>query len=373
MRLWLLLVLLAFPALAAPEGEQLEQVQTQLERAQSKQQQLNEQAQALGHELAELRRKLIAATSAADASDAQLQELESNLADLEGAAQRRQAQLAQQRQQLAQTLALLQRLSLTPSAAQLLSPTPPLDRLRTDLQLKALLPEIQARAAEVASTVNDLNALRRQLEQQRRKVVSERNRALQQSRALDTLIAERDQKLSGTRAQSHEAQQRAITLSGQAQNLRELIDRLEAEPDDPPIPAALPLPAGAARQLPVSAPVVVRFGGRDSYGSVSKGIVLRPRPSARVAAVASGRVAFAGPFRGYGRVLILSHSGGFHTVIAGIAQTSVSVGDSVQAGEPLGQMAESNDPPPELYFEVRFEGSPIDPLSAKARSLTTRR
>jgi septal ring factor EnvC (AmiA/AmiB activator) len=372
---WLLLLLvLAMPAQATEQtASELDQLQDRLGAARNEQQTLAQEEQALAGELGDLRRRLITATTAADENDAKLQELEGNLGDLEATASRRSAALAVQREELSRTLALLQRLAMTPAAAQLVSPTPPLDRLRADMQLRVLVPEIQARSAEVASTIRDLNLLRRTLEQQRQNVLRERNRALQQSRELDALIAERDQKLVATRQRASVARQRAVDLAGKAQNLRELIDRLEAEPANAAVAPTLALPAGAARRLPVSAPLLVKFGQKDSYGSVSKGITLRPRPNARVAAIAPGRIAFSEPFRGYGRVLIVSHPGGYHSVLAGLAQLSVDVGDQVAAGEPLGQMSETREPAPELYFEVRFEGTPIDPLGAKAQALTQQR
>jgi len=374
-------LLLVCPAAYAEQAPQqrLEQIQRQIDESTRKQQELGTQAKNLDGELDSLRLKLIAATTASDKSAEALQELEKNLYDLEGASARQSVQLRQQREKLASLLAVLQRLSLTPPAIQLLSDTPPIDRVRTDLQLKAILPDIQARAAELSSTVNDLRALKARLTSQRSKVVSERNQWKNQSRELDKLIAERNQRLEAARSQRSRELQRANQLANQAQNLRELMDRLQAEAEaeaqnnNAPDEKLQALPAGASRRLPVSAPALTRFGERDSFGNLNKGLILRPRAGAPVAAVASGRVAFAGPFRGYGRILILTHPGGYHTLTAGLSDVQVSVGDTVAAGEPLGHLPDATDPPPELYFEVRLRGTPIDPLGSQAQKLTQAR
>jgi murein hydrolase activator len=71
-------------------------------------------------------------------------------------------------------------------------------------------------------------------------------------------------------------------------------------------------------------------------------------------------VVFAGPFRGYGQLLIIEHSEGYHSLMAGMGRIDTSVGARVLAGEPIGAMAE--DGTPSLYVELRRDGQPINPL-----------
>ena len=86
---------------------------------------------------------------------------------------------------------------------------------------------------------------------------------------------------------------------------------------------------------------------------------------------ADGWVAFAGPFRSFGRLLIINAGGGYYLLLAGMDQINVEVGQFVLAGEPVATMGqtstvsaaagaiESNDPV--LYVEFRKDGSSIDP------------
>ena len=78
-------------------------------------------------------------------------------------------------------------------------------------------------------------------------------------------------------------------------------------------------------------------------------------------------MAFAGPFRGYGLLLIIAHGEAYHTLLAGMAGITVAVGDELVAGEPVGVMSArsdqgSGDAAPELYVELRHRGEPVDPL-----------
>jgi septal ring factor EnvC (AmiA/AmiB activator) len=78
-----------------------------------------------------------------------------------------------------------------------------------------------------------------------------------------------------------------------------------------------------------------------------------------------------GPVKGWGVILILRLAGGYHLVLAGLDKTSVSVGQSVAAGQPVGWMPDSQPSggagangqkaSRELYLEVREQGAPVDP------------
>ena len=70
----------------------------------------------------------------------------------------------------------------------------------------------------------------------------------------------------------------------------------------------------------------------------------------------------SGPFRGYGLLLIIEHSEGYHTLLAGMAQVDCSVGQRLTAGEPVGVMGQDDDTKPNLYVELRHSGQPVNPL-----------
>ncbi len=106
---------------------------------------------------------------------------------------------------------------------------------------------------------------------------------------------------------------------------------------------------------------------------LSRGLAYRTAPGAPVVSPLDGRVAFAGPLRGWGGVLILSGPGGYHVVLAGMEAVVDAAGRPVAAGDPVGRMASGSEggaqsgDRPELYLEVRRNGAPIDP----ARFLNT--
>lgn len=142
----------------------------------------------------------------------------------------------------------------------------------------------------------------------------------------------------------------------------------------PPAGATTPRPAPGVTQaalrplsdmrgampLPARGTVSTRFGAETTPGNTSKGIVIETRPAATVVAPADGMVAFSGPFRGYGHLLILEHADGYHTLLSGMSRIDAQVGQRLLAGEPVGVMERSDAP--SLYVELRRDGQPIDPL-----------
>jgi murein hydrolase activator len=116
---------------------------------------------------------------------------------------------------------------------------------------------------------------------------------------------------------------------------------------------------------------VGEFGQPDGSGGARRGASFQTRPGAVVTAPADGTVVFSGPFRSYGRLLIINAGGGYYLLLAGMERTSVEIGQFVLAGEPVGEMGDIAAPSaalgvveaagPVLYVEFRKDGTAIDP------------
>lgn len=132
--------------------------------------------------------------------------------------------------------------------------------------------------------------------------------------------------------------------------------------------ADVTLPVAAFRgSLPWPAPGRVRvpFGRRrdprfDTY-TLHNGIEIAAAPDSPVLAVHEGTVAFADRFRGYGLLVVLDHGNKHHTLYARLGEIAVQYGQKLPAGAVLGSAGPSSDDSA-LYFEVRFQGKPEDPL-----------
>jgi septal ring factor EnvC (AmiA/AmiB activator) len=114
--------------------------------------------------------------------------------------------------------------------------------------------------------------------------------------------------------------------------------------------------------MPARGQLISRFDESTALGLSTKGIVIETRARAQIVAPFDGRIAFAGPFREYGLLLIIDHGEGYHTLLAGMGQIDVLLDQHVLAGEPVGVMGSPGDEKPQLYVELRKRGHPINPL-----------
>ena len=113
--------------------------------------------------------------------------------------------------------------------------------------------------------------------------------------------------------------------------------------------------------MPARGPIVTSYGEEKSKGVVSKGIIIKTRNLAQVTSPFDGSVIFNGPFRGYGNMIIVDHGDGYLTLMAGLDAIDCDLGQILLAGEPIGQMDDSNDA--KLYVEIRHNNQTLDPKS----------
>ena len=113
-------------------------------------------------------------------------------------------------------------------------------------------------------------------------------------------------------------------------------------------------------RLPVQGEVRRRFGDRHG-GQRSRGMLLSGHPQP-VLAPGRGTVAYAGPFRGLGLLLIIDHGADYHSLVIGASRLEVTVGDPVRDGQVVGWLEGGAAEEAELYLELRRAGEPIDPM-----------
>lgn len=122
-------------------------------------------------------------------------------------------------------------------------------------------------------------------------------------------------------------------------------------------------------RLPVIGDVTHRFGtARSDTGLSWKGIIIAAAPGEAVKAVAEGQVAYADTLRGFGKLMILDHGDGYMSLYGNNRSLSRKVGEKVEAGERIATLGSSDGGGESgLYFEIRVQGKPVDPMKWMAR------
>lgn len=117
--------------------------------------------------------------------------------------------------------------------------------------------------------------------------------------------------------------------------------------------------------LPVRGELANRFGSPRADGGVTwKGLFIRSTKGAEVKAIAAGRVVFADWLRGFGNLMIVDHGNSYMSLYGNNETIHKQVGDPVRGGDTIATVGNSGgDPDSGLYFELRHQGKPFDPLN----------
>lgn len=295
------------------------------------------------------------------------------------------ARLAERQQPLIRLTAALQRLSRRPPVLALLRPGSVRDTMYMRALLETMLPEVEQRTAALRSEIERGKALEQRARSaagQLRQSETALNTRRQSLLALET--RQRLESRQATGVADREAE-RALALAEQARDLGTLVDDLgragalraelarlpgailrPARPEDAQVLAtegavdAAAAPAALRGYLlPVAGRLVAGFGAEAPGQPRSRGVILAARGGAQVIAPAPGRVAFAGPYRGFGQIVIIDHAGGWTSLVTGMAQLDTRVGDSLLAGSPLGTAGPGQS---QVSVELRRDGEPVNPL-----------
>jgi len=355
---------------------------------------LEAEATALAREIDGIRQSLIETARRVQARERDVTSSETRIAGLEAAQAVLLARLETRRADLIDTLAALQRLNLNPPPALAVKPDDALSAMRSALLLSTIVPDLEHEAREIRLRLAELDQVRVSLIAEQETFDTASLDLADERAALNQLLQSKQAAEAEIRAQAAQEALALAELSRQAAGLKDLIARLEARarsrtpaprpnlttPDAPEASRTQTQVASLAGPLfstsrglirpPVEGVRLRGFGVNDGAGGTTQGITLETRPGAPVTAPFDGRIAFAGPFRRYGQLLILEVGEGYHLLLAGLARIDGIVGQNVLAGEPVGTMGESsplNDPQalgstkPTLYIELRRNGNPVDP------------
>ena len=319
--------------------------------------------------------------------------------------------LGNRRAIVGEVLASLQRMGRRPPPALLVRPEDMLSAIRTSMLLGAVLPEMRAETEALAADLAELVKLRTAISGERDTLSRELAAMREERQRLSMLVEARQQALSAAQRDLEAQHDRSTELSRKAASLRDLIASVESDAANQRAPdeaakaetarkqadavknegktrlAGLPgspfndvarlAPAiafGEAKgllPLPVNGNLIKAFGAPDGFGSTEKGLSVSTRPQAVVTAPCDGWIAYSGPYRTYGQLLIINAGSGYYVVLAGMERINVDVGQFVLTGEPVATMGDGTAKTaaaiaigaaqPVLYVEFRKDGTPIDP------------
>jgi septal ring factor EnvC (AmiA/AmiB activator) len=306
---------------------------------------------------------------------------EARIALLEGDRAVLRDRLAVQQAPLVRLTAALQLMSRRPLGLSVLRPGSLEDMVHLRAVLETTLPAVRRQTAGLRGEILRARRLEAAVRAAQATMRTEQSRLGEQRRALAALETRQRLASRAARGDANREADRALALAEEARDLSSLLSTLEQAGALRQRLAALPGPVlrparpGAAQVaqataaaspvgqldyiLPLAGTIVTGFGEASSGGGLrARGITLAARSGAQVVVPAAGRIAFAGRYKGYGRIAIIEHDGGWTTLVTDLAAIAPAVGDRVIQGAPLGVAG------PRVTIELRKDGQPVDVLSA---------
>ena len=318
----------------------------------------------------------------------------------------RQRGLDESQTEQAQLLGALERLSLRlpdqTKASEVLPDLSPLDRARGQMLLAMTVPALRSEALALAGEIDAVGSLRARIAAKESELAGLRDALPKYRGHLSQIVAHRAELIGQLLPDIDKAAR--PPAKPQTTDLDKLIDRADAAGDkrdrallaqarsglprdkaealtvaaaDPTRPKDLRSFAAAegAVLLPAFGTVLTKdqTGGAEAPG---QGLHIATPPAAIVVAPFDGQVVYAGPFQPYVLALIIRHTDGYHSLLAGLGRADTTVGQWVLAGEPVGVMPDAAELSSggEIYFELRRDGGPVDPQPWLAkRDESTRR
>ncbi len=370
--------------------QELDAVRAEQRKALESQKALRDEINAIGEDRRKLNQALIDTAAGIRSVEGRVAGTEARLQQLIDSEASIRKSLDGRRAVIVEVLAALQRIGRRLPPALMVKPEDALESVRTAMLLGAVVPEMRVEAEALAGELSDLVRVRAEAATERDGLARDLMALSIEKNRMTLLVDERQKHQSEAEKKLEAERQRAAELSRQADNLKDLIGRLERGLDsaaraartaeegralgdtradlsalkDPGrlTPAIAFASAKGVLPIPVNGVKSRDFGAPDGNGGTERGISIATRPGAQVTAPCDGWVVYAAPYRSYGKLLILNAGGGYHVVLAGMERISVDIGQFVLTGEPVAVMGSGPQVASAiLYIEFRKDGSPVDP------------
>ncbi len=388
-------VVTAGPALGATEGklpraqesrERLKEVQRELGREREKVKEAGRKEASLARELARLDQDLKDKTQALRELEAKLRTSNQRIVKLSQEIAATDLRLTRSRRLLKSRLRAIYKQGRFGYVRMLLSAEDFSAAGRRLKYLSAVAGQDQRLMQTYSTTLTDLSQKRGELTRSKAEVAEAKDKAAatrgqiaEEQRKRRVLLASVREEKAGYLAQIKE-------LEASAKDLQGLIARLQTE-EERQRRAARSVPRRDGKEespdiredgrferlrgklpWPAIGSLASTFGRQEHprFRTVTfnRGIEITAPEGRDIAAVADGTALYADWFKGYGRLIILDHGGGYFTLYAHASELLVRAGDAVAKGQVIGRVGDTGSlEGPQLYFELRHKGKPQDPLA----------
>ncbi len=367
------------------DPDKLEEIQKQTEAEAQIENEIKAKRDQVLSEIKSLKTNINQTSSQISRLSQQESEMSQELSQLEIQKSELEAIITKDKASMTRIMAALQRIENNPPPSFAVRPNDAADSVRAGLLMRNVNSQLGLRVTRLKTSLDELELLRADIANKKAAQNSNRQKLQAKQSILQNQVTEKNQLERSLTADYGEAQARRQALAAEAQNLQELINRLEYSSREV-IPRIKPDPNAPKSEQPAisnrreTRPVNlssddIRFSRSKGnlfspvtgtlvkgYSSAHPGITIETEGSTEVFAPAAGRIDFAGAFKNYGNVVIINAGDGYFILLTGLGQLHIQGGSDVSAGDSLALMPVNSASNEKLYIEVRKNGSTLDPV-----------
>lgn len=399
---------------AVVSRKDLEAIQVQYEQKSIEHKRLQAQAAQISVEMASISKQMVQKASQIQDTEEKISKMENELIRLQKILKETEDSFMEEDENLIHTLYALQNLALKPTESLFVQPLTPVEIIRSAMLLRETVPFLAEEAAQIKEKLDSIASQKKQIENQVKRISNNKTALENEHKKMQQLVQKKAKIRSQIEDKSAQTKEKIIKLAEQAKDIKELLVKLEnqkelqrkqeqerleklrkeremlekyrKEQENAAISARREkereeqlksddliksqtayvkdvgqnfVKAKGKLSKPARGKIVVAYGQETAKGVSSKGISIKTRSGAQVVSPFDGTVIFAGPFRGYGNIIIIEHGEHYMSLLAGLQSFDCEVGQMLLAGEPIGLMP--NDESAKLYVELREDSRPIDP------------
>ncbi len=223
------------------------------------------------------------------------------------------------------------------------------------------------RISRLNATIDELEQVRNELTQQSKRLQQLQNRRENERQKMEATRQERKGVVATLKTEIRSKDQQLNGLLADERELKSLLQALTEALQDIPAAPGNHKPFGRLKgklKWPTSGSRIIAYGEPRKLGKLRwQGVVIAGREGQEVKAISHGRVAFADWLRGYGLLLIIDHGDGYMSLYGHNQSLYREVGDWVEKGDTIAAVGNSGGIDRNaLYFEIRKNGKPTDPV-----------
>lgn len=398
-------VLMLKPVLAADvSNKDLEQMEREVQAQNIEHKKLQAQATQISMELTSVSKEMIKSAKLIQNNEEKISQMEAELEALRADLIIAEDNFGVEDDNLIKTLSALQSLAMKPTESLFVQPLTPVEIIRSAMLLRETVPYLEENATRIREVLEKIETQKNLVESQVSKIINQKQLLEREHEQMKVLVQKKSKIRNAVEIKSVQAKKKIEVLASQAQDLRDLLNKLEKQrlekkrKQDEERHRLAELKAAEAQRdyeskkleekqradlikfkpevinelgdnfvkakgrlsRPARGQIITAYGQETSKGVSSKGIIIKTRRQAQVISPYDGTVIFAGPFRGYGNLIIVEHGQGYLSLLAGLENIDCELGQMLLAGEPVGQMPDNSEA--KLYVELRKDNHPINPM-----------